>query len=152
MASKLNHNGAVKTHAAKSTIHITTRDKQLLEELLAETEALRSEPRADLVALADELKRAVVVEPDEVPGDVITMDSRAEMLDLDSGETVTFTLVFPSQANIEDEKISVLAPIGAGMLGYRLNDEFQWQVPNGTRRMRVTKIHYQPEAARKTAP
>lgn len=151
MASKLNHNGAVKKHTARSPIHITTRDKQLLEELLAEIEALRSEPRADLAALAEELKRAVVVQPHEVPGDVITMDSRAEMLDLDTGETVTFTLVFPSQANIDEEKISVLAPIGAGMLGYRLNDEFQWQVPSGIRSMRITKIHYQPEAAQKSA-
>ena len=76
------------------------------------------------------------------------MNSRAEMVDLDTDETVTFTLVFPSQANIDAEKISVLAPIGAAMLGYRVGDEFAWQVPSGVRRMRVMKVHYQPEAAR----
>src|SRR4029077_19962063 len=119
--------------------------------LLAEVEALNSRSRGDLNALRDELQRAVVVQQHNVPGDVITMNSRAEMLDLETGETVTFTLVFPSQANVDEEKISVLAPIGAGMLGYRVGDEFEWQVPDGVRRMRVTQIHYQPEAALKRA-
>src|ERR1043166_9584743 len=150
MQTTPNSNGAVK-QTTKKPIHITSHDKRLLEDLLAESEALRSQPRVDLKALAEELKRAVIVEPREVPDDVITMTSRAEMLDLDTGETVTFTLVFPSQANIEEEKISVLAPIGAGMLGYRVGDEFEWQVPDGVRRMRVTQIHYQPEAALKRA-
>ena len=146
MPSKSKSSDAVK-HAARSPIHITSRDKQLLEELIAEATALRSEPRADLTALAEELKRAVVVQPHEIPEDVITMDTRAEILDVDTGETTTFTLVFPSRANIDDGKISVIAPIGAGMLGYRTGDEFEWRVPAGIRRMRVTKIHFQPEAA-----
>jgi regulator of nucleoside diphosphate kinase len=139
------------TIVAKHPIYITSRDKRLLEKMVAEADALRSAPRTELQALAKELRRAVVVDPRDVPGDVITMNSRAEMLDLGTGETVTFTLVFPSQANIDEEKISVLAPIGAGMLGYRVGDEFEWQVPDGVRRMRVTQIHYQPEAALKRA-
>ena len=139
------------TIVAKHPIYITRRDKRLLEKMVAEADALRSAPRTELQALAKELRRAVVVDPRDVPGDVITMNSRAEMLDLGTGETVTFTLVFPSQANIDEEKISVLAPIGAGMLGYRVGDEFEWQVPDGVRRMRVTQIHYQPEAALKRA-
>ena len=146
MHSKSKFNGSV-TIAAKHPIHISSRDKRLLENMVAEADALRSAPRTELQALAKELRRAVVVDPRDVPGDVITMNSRAEMLDLGTGETVTFTLVFPSQANIDEEKISVLAPIGAGMLGYRVGDEFEWQVPDGVRRMRVTQIHYQPEAA-----
>jgi regulator of nucleoside diphosphate kinase len=146
MIAKPKSNSAV-TNAAKRPIHITSLDKRLLEDQLAETEAVRSEPRADLNVLAEELKRAVVVDPQDVPNDVITMNSRAEMLDLDTGETVTFTLVFPLYANIDEEKISVLAPIGTGMLGYRVGDEFEWRVPGGVRRMRVKQIHYQPEAA-----
>jgi regulator of nucleoside diphosphate kinase len=146
MLTKSNPNSAL-TQSARNPIHITSRDKQLLEELLAEVEASSSRWRGDLRSLRDELQRAIVVEPEEVPDDVITMNSRAEMLDLETGETVTFTLVFPSQANVDEEKISVLAPIGAGMLGYRLKDEFEWNVPGGVRRMRVTRIHYQPEAA-----
>ena len=89
----------------------------------------------------------MIVDPEEVPNDVITMNSRADLLDLESGETLTFTLVFPADANVEEGRISVLAPIGAGMLGYRVEDEFEWNVPAGTRRMRVMRVDYQPEAA-----
>jgi regulator of nucleoside diphosphate kinase len=128
-------------------IHITSQDKQRLEDLLAEVAVSDPRKQGDLNALLEELQRAVIVDPKEVSDDVITMNSRAEMLDLESGETVTFTLVFPAEANIEEEKISVLAPIGAGMLGYRIGDEFEWKVPAGLRRMRVTGVDYQPEAA-----
>ena len=131
----------------KNSIYITSQDKQRLEELLAEVSVSDPRQHGDLKLLEEELRRAVIVEPKEIPGDVITMNSRAEMRDLESGEIVAFTLVFPSEANIDKEKISVLAPIGAGMLGYRVGDEFEWNVPDGVRHMKVTKVHYQPEAA-----
>jgi regulator of nucleoside diphosphate kinase len=131
----------------KRPIYITSQDKQRLEDLLAEVVVSDPRARGDLNALGEELHRASIVDPKDVPADVITMNSQAEMLDLDSGEAGSFTLVFPSEANIEEGKISVLAPIGAGMLGYRVNDEFEWNVPGGIRRMRVAKIYYQPESA-----
>src|ERR1044072_1799736 len=128
-------------------IYITSQDKQRLEDLLMEVEASDPRKHGDLKALTEELHRAVIVDPKDVFSDVITMNSRAEMRDLESGESVAFTLVFPSEANIDEEKISVLAPIGAGMLGYRVGDEFEWTVPAGLRKMRVTGVAYQPEAA-----
>ena len=131
----------------KNPIYVTNQDKQRLEDLLMEVEASDPRKHGDLKALTEELHRAVIVDPKDVFNDVITMNSRAEMHDLESGESVAFTLVFPSEANIDEEKISVLAPIGAGMLGYRVGDEFEWNVPDGLRRMKVMKIDYQPEAA-----
>ena len=131
----------------KNPIHITTQDKQRLEDLLIEVQTCDPRHHGDLNGLLEELNRAVIVDPNKVPRDVITMNSRAEMRDLESGETVAFTLVFPPEANIDEERISVLAPIGAGMLGYRVGDEFEWNVPGGLRRMKVTKVEYQPEAA-----
>ena len=131
----------------KNPIYITSQDKQRLEDLLMEIEVSDPRKHGDLKALTQELRRAVIVDPKDVYSDVITMNSRAKMRDLESGETVAFTLVFPSEANIDEERISVLAPIGAGMLGYRVGDEFEWKVPDGLRRMKVTKIDYQPEAA-----
>jgi regulator of nucleoside diphosphate kinase len=131
----------------KNPIYVTTQDKHRLEDLLMEVEASDRRKHGDLKALTEELHRAIIVDPKDVPTDVITMNSRAEMRDLESSETVAFTLVFPTDANIDEEKISVLAPIGAGMLGYRVGDKFEWNVPGGLRRMKVTKVHYQPEAA-----
>ena len=131
----------------KNPIYVTSQDKQRLEDLLMEVEASDPRKHGDLKALTEELDRAVIVDPKDVFSNVITMNSRAEMRDLETGETVAFTLVFPSEANIDEEKISVLAPIGAGMLGYRVGDEFEWKVPDGLRRMKVTNVEYQPEAA-----
>lgn len=130
-----------------NTIYITTHDKQRLEDLLAEAAISDARHRGDLKALGQELRRAVIVDPREIPDDVITMNSRAAMIDLDTGETITVTLVFPPEADIDEDKISVLAPIGAGMLGYRVGDKFEWTVPDGIRRMKVAKVYYQPEAA-----
>ena len=70
--------------------------------------------------------------------------ARAEFLDLETGERMEFTLVFPADANVNDGKISVLAPLGTAMLGYRVGDEFVWHVPHGLRRLKVTKLHFQP--------
>jgi len=132
---------------ARSPIHITSQDKARLEDLLAEVKTKHARSWGDLEALDAELHRAVVLDPHDVPHDVITMNSSAELVDLDTGEILTLTVVFPADADMEQNKISVLAPIGAAMLGYRLGDEFQWNVPQGIRRIKVIKIHYQPEAA-----
>jgi regulator of nucleoside diphosphate kinase len=131
----------------KKSIYITSQDKQRLQDLLAETAASGPRQQGDWEALADELRRAVIVDPKKIPSDVITMNSRAELRDLDTEETVVFTLVFPWEADVDLGKISILAPIGSGMLGYRVGDEFEWKVPEGVRQMKVMKVYYQPEAA-----
>ena len=87
----------------------------------------------EMRVLENELKRARIVEADDLPRDIITMDSRADLLDLQTRERMQFTLVLPRDANIDEGKISVLAPLGTAMLGYRVGDEFQWHVPHGIR-------------------
>ena len=103
--------------------------------------------RDDLGALQAEMEHARVVAPAAVPADVITMNSRARLRDLETGEEVTYTLVFPSQASIDDGRISVVAPIGTAMLGHRVGDVFEWEVPAGSVRYKVEAVLYQPEAA-----
>jgi regulator of nucleoside diphosphate kinase len=75
------------------------------------------------------------------------MNCKVELLDLDKNEKMTFTLVFPNAANIDQGKISILAPIGTAILGYRVGDIVIWQVPAGQRRIKIEKILYQPEAS-----
>ena len=105
-----------------------------LAELLSVAKSLDCRDRVDLKGLALKPKRAFGVDAREVAADIITMNSRAELFDLDSGEKVTFTVVFPRDADVEVGRISVLAPLGAAMLGYRVGDEFEWKVPYGLRR------------------
>lgn len=124
------------------TIFITQAD---LKRLLPIIEGMKN-TRDDLRALQTELEHAHVVSPAQLPPDVISMNTKARLRDLDTGEEMTFTLVFPGNASIEHDRISVAAPIGTAMLGQRMGDEFEWQVPAGSVRLRVEEVLYQPEA------
>lgn len=127
-------------------IIITATDHTKLTALLADGH-FSSREHAEAQALKTELERAVVVPSDAVPPDVITMNSRAELLDLESGERMEFTVVFPEAADLAEGKISVLAPVGGGMLGYRVGDSFERRAPNGVRRLKVVEVTFQPEAS-----
>ena len=129
------------------TIYVTEFDVQRLRALIED--AKRLDPRGNqyLENLESELSRGIMVAPTDVPPDIVTMNSRVSLVDLDTNEEMVYTLVFPNDADIAKSKISVLAPIGTAMLGYRVGDTFEWQVPDGTRRLRVENVLYQPEAA-----
>jgi regulator of nucleoside diphosphate kinase len=126
-------------------IYVTSDDRKRLQALLSRpTDAMDRDDVSDLVA---EVQRAIVVPASEIPPDVITMNSRARLLDLDQLTTLELTVVYPEDADFAEGRISVVAPIGAAMLGYRVGDEIEWVVPSGPRRLRVEAILYQPEAA-----
>ena len=132
---------------AERIIHITKFDMDTLVDLI---EGLRLSPKANqanLDLLEKELYRGVLVDPQNIPQDVITMNSKVSVTDTTSGEKMTYTLVFPSAANITDHKLSILAPLGMALLGYRMGDIIEWSVPSGVRKLRVDEIVYQPEAA-----
>ena len=128
------------------TIIITVPDHARLTDMIAFGNFSLRE-RAELDGLEEEVKRAKIVAPEAVPPDVITMNSRAELLDLHTGERMDFTVVFPDEADLDTGKISVLAPVGTGMLGYRVGDSFERRAPHGVRRLKVMAVTYQPEAA-----
>ncbi len=132
---------------AERIIHITKFDMDRLTELI---DGLRLSPKANqanLDLLEKELYRAVLVDPQNIPRDVITMNSKVSTTDTDSVEKMTYTLMFPSAANIEENKLSVLAPLGTALLGYRKGGVIKWPVPSGIRKLKVDEIVYQPEAA-----
>src|SRR5688572_3972923 len=133
----------MKTIMDTRRIYITGADINRLRPLV---EALK-DSRDDLRGLEGELEHAHVVAPADVPPDVITMNSKARVRDLETDEEMTYTLVFPDKANIDEGKISVVAPIGTAMLGQRVGDEFEWEVPAGSVRLRVEELLYQPEAS-----
>jgi len=132
---------------ANRPIYITTFDKERLSSLLVEAKRSGYRGSEYLEKLEKELARAKTVTPKEIPADVITMNSTVLFEDIDTGENETFTLVFPEDADILESKISIMAPIGTAMLGYRVGDTFNWEVPDGVRRLKVIKILFQPEAS-----
>ena len=129
------------------TLYITAIDKERLHELIISTRKNAAESEIHLRDLEAELEKAIIVQPRDAPKDVVTMDSQVCVKDLDTqGETV-YTLVFPSFSDIEQNRISVLSPVGTALLGYRTGDIIEWKVPAGIRKLKIKKIVYQPEAA-----
>ena len=126
-------------------IIITAEDFQRLEALLASTIVRLISDSDRLDELKAELGRARIVPQHHVPSDVVTMNSTVSLRDLHTNEVETYTLVYPERADIANNKLSVLAPIGTAVLGYRAGDEFSWQVPQGWRELKVEEVIYQPE-------
>jgi len=127
-------------------ILITEDDMARLRQLVREG---RMAPRYDqsyLEELDRELGRAEIIGAAKLPPDVVTMHSRVRVRDLDRGITAVYTLAFPMDADIEKKRISVLAPIGTALIGYRAGDRIEWMTPGGTKRLRIEEVLFQPEA------
>src|SRR5687767_14520566 len=107
----------------------------------------RLQPTAEVEALEHQLNRAVIIDPDRISSNVVTMNSRVRIHDLNRDSETTITIVFPSEANAEQNRISVLAPLGRTLLGAAVGQTVRFEAPGGTRRVKITAIEYQPEAA-----
>jgi regulator of nucleoside diphosphate kinase len=97
--------------------------------------------------LINELHSASVVDPHEVPPDVVTMNSIVKISFLDSDKTMQFQIVYPGAADIKENKISIFSPVATALIGYRVSDEIEWIVPSGLTKIKIEEIVYQPEAA-----
>ncbi len=129
------------------SIYITELDRHRLQEII---DVGRTNPNGHgsyIDALEREVSRSSVVDRSSVPGDVITMNSRVRLRDIDSGEIEVYTLVYPSMADPGENRISVLAPVGTAIVGSRTGDVIEWPVPAGVRRLLVEDVLCQPENA-----
>ncbi|MGV8082313.1 MAG: nucleoside diphosphate kinase regulator [Coriobacteriia bacterium] len=125
-------------------ILLTHADAERLRVLVRETQGIGN--RADAEGLVGELAKATVVETGKMPSNVVTMNSKVKLRNLDTSEEITLSLVYPEDADLSSGSVSVLAPVGTAILGYVEGDIIEWPVPSGVR-LRIEKILYQPEAA-----
>jgi regulator of nucleoside diphosphate kinase len=132
---------------ADRQIVVTSTDMERLQLLIESARQRRRWEDLHLRALAQELDAADVVEPEDVPADVVTMRSRVRVLDMATGQESTYTMCYPSEASLEAGRLSVLAPIGTALLGYREGDVIEWPVPGGVRVLKIVELLHQPEAA-----
>ena len=122
------------------TIVVTESDMERLEDLINSWESAQQRDQEHLAHLKEELARAHVLDRSRVPSSVVMMNSHVKITDLDSGQRHQYQLVFPRTANISENRISVLAPIGIALLGYREGSEVEWAVPGGVRRFRIDQV------------
>lgn len=129
------------------TIYITEFDIERLEELMDGAKKNYLRDIDDLNKLEEELEKFQIVDSREIPPDVVTLNSRVRLRDLDADREMIVTLVFPRSANLAEGRLSVASPIGTAILGYAAGDTIEWQVRAGTKRIRIEEVLYQPEAA-----
>ncbi len=127
-------------------IYITESDAVKLRELLRLQMSRNLKDRDNLRVLDGELRRATLVKPGDVRKDVVTMHSRILLENQATGEAMECTLVFPEEADAEAGRISVVAPIGAAILGYRVGESIRFHAPAGRQTLLVKAILFQPEA------
>lgn len=119
----------------ETPIYFSERDYERLR-VLAEGGVNRRSGRS----LAAELERAEVVPQEALPSDVVAMHSTVRLVDLDTDAEHVYTVVYPHEADVDRGRISVLAPIGTALLGYRSGDVVEWEVPGGRRRLRIDAV------------
>jgi regulator of nucleoside diphosphate kinase len=127
-------------------IYVTHEDNSKLRRLVAT--ALHSNATAALQNLRRELDRATIVERAVIPSGVVTMESIVEFEDLTTGEIDVYSISFPDRANVEEQRISILAPIGTALIGCREGDIVKWATAGGVRQLKIRNVT--PARARET--
>jgi regulator of nucleoside diphosphate kinase len=90
--------------------------------------------------LQAELKAATIYTEEELPSDVVCLKSEARIANIKTGKEFTFKLVMPEEANIKVQKVSVFAPIGIALFGYRTGDSINWEMPDGIQEFKILEV------------
>lgn len=128
----------------RKEIFITRPDMHRLEQMV---ENRHGPTTAGLADFERKLDQAVVVEPENIPRTVVTVNSRVRLCDLDRDSELLVSVVFPFDSNADQNRVSVLAPLGMALLGARVGERLRFDAPGGPRRVKVLGLEYQPEAA-----
>jgi regulator of nucleoside diphosphate kinase len=100
--------------------------------------------RKNAEALKIELKKAKLVSPDKFPADAVRLNSKVKVKEDQNDQILEFILVTPDKADIKERKISVMAPIGTALIGFREGQKVNWQVPSGKKTFTIMEVsnHY----------
>jgi regulator of nucleoside diphosphate kinase len=128
-------------------IIVNSLDVARIKKCISDARYFKSINKVEAERLIKELESAKIVEPESIPSNVVTMNSIVKMSFLNNNLQVQFQIVYPDQANIKENKISIFSPIATALIGYKVNDEIEWIVPSGLTKIRIDEIIYQPEAA-----
>ncbi|MDF3077702.1 MAG: Transcription elongation factor GreA [Sphingobacteriaceae bacterium] len=97
--------------------------------------------------LLSELESAKVVKEQDLPADIVCLDSEIEIQETGSSQTFNFQIVLPAAANMQKKRISVFAPIGTALLGYKVGSTVQWEMPNGLKTFKILNVKHRTEKA-----
>jgi regulator of nucleoside diphosphate kinase len=122
-------------------------DYARIRKCISDAKQFKSITDVEAERLMKELDSARILEPENIPSNVVTMNSIVKLSFVKTNKQVQFQIVHPDKANIKENKISIFSPIATALIGYKINDEIEWIVPAGLTKLRIDEIIYQPEAA-----
>jgi len=124
----------------KDSIILREDDYQILVSFLKDTRYVMRGDVQNVTNLATELKKAKLVPKENFPNDVVRLNSKIKIKELEKNKVMDITLVTPDKADIKAKKISVMAPIGTAVIGFRKGKTISWQVPAGKKQFTIMEV------------
>ena len=117
----------------------TSSDHKLLKKITKSNLSATSAKEINL--LTQELDRGNIVKDNAIENDVIRINSEVTIEDMSTQKQMKFQIVLPSQANIKESKYSVLVPLSVAIIGFKVNDQVDWELPAGNKTLKVIAVN-----------
>ncbi|ULQ50912.1 GreA/GreB family elongation factor [Flavihumibacter fluvii] len=128
---------------AKKQLIIAHEDYETLHAYIKGLKSFKAFDRKNADILQDELKKATIVKRTEIPADVVRLNSRVIIEEVSNNTIIELMLVLPEKADIKEKRVSVFAPLGTALIGFKQGEKFRWQVPSGNKTFTIIKVHNQ---------
>jgi regulator of nucleoside diphosphate kinase len=115
-------------------------DFEVLNGFVKNLQGMQVNEKENFSKLYEELKKAQIVDAENFPGDIVRLNSTVVIKDLKTKRDMTITIVLPQKADIKQKKVSVLAPIGTALIGFRKGQTVSWQVPSGKKDFMIMEV------------
>lgn len=122
----------------KPTPFLTMTDYTILRKLVKNAKDATN--IREIALLTQELDRAIVSEEDVIDQAIVRINSHAIIEDVNSKQQMKIQIVMPSQSNIKEGKVSVLAPLSVAIIGFKENDQVDWLLPSGNKLLRIITV------------
>lgn len=130
---------------AASPVVLLKTDYEVLNSYVKNLHGMQVNEKENYSKLSEEIKRARLVEEKDFPKDVVRLDSTVVIKDLTTNRNMTVTIVLPNKADIKQKKVSVLAPVGTALIGFKKGQIVSWNVPSGKKDFEIMEV-IQPKA------
>jgi regulator of nucleoside diphosphate kinase len=129
------------TTAIPSPVILLKNDYDILNGYVKNLQGMQVNEKENFAKLYDELKKAKVVTSEDFPDDVVRLDSSVVIRDMKTKRDMTLTIVLPQKADIKQKKVSVLAPVGTALIGFRKGQIVSWEVPSGKKDFKIMEVN-----------
>jgi regulator of nucleoside diphosphate kinase len=129
----------------KSKLVISSEDYETLNDYVKGLKSVKAFDKSNALLLQEELKKAKLVKRDKLPADVVRLNSRVVVKEGNREKLIELVLVVPEKADIKEKKVSVFAPIGTALIGFRQGEKVKWNVPSGSKTFTIMEVYNQVE-------